>query len=172
MCRLLDFCSQWMSPLWRLFLRSYSASSFVVTHQPPNISSGLNRLISWVKWNGEWSAFLNHLLKSPTSRRCLSLSTFFNCLSWIPLSVSSSHFLAASLSNCLKIITTGNNTDRPKATGKCCDIQSHIRSQSVLKIWLQPPVLIYCWLRKHVANPATCFGVLSLGRIDLKLHLS
>lgn len=33
-------------------------------------------------------------------------------------------------------------------------------------------MLICCGLRQHDTNPVTCFGVLSLGTIDLNLHLS
>lgn len=47
-----------------------------------------------------------------------------------------------------------------------------ITSEPTCEMWFQHPVLSYQGLRKHAANPATCFGVLFLGCIDSKLHLS
>lgn len=47
-----------------------------------------------------------------------------------------------------------------------------ILDHSLLSRYSSAPMLSCCGLRQHGANPATCFGVLSPGRIHLNLHLS
>lgn len=104
-------------------------SSTLVQQQWPGTHSGHIRS-SEEKWRRKQHfSQLSFVSGSLTSSRLLSFSVSFNCLFsmslfvcvppkyWVSLIFC---FLAASLSNCRKVITARDNTGSFKAIGKCC----------------------------------------------------
>lgn len=122
-------------------------------------------------------------LKSLTGSGWVSFAVSLRCFFGTSLfgscrvSLISSRFLADSLSNCRKVITARHSTDWMKAARKCCFILcKQLPSYQITVCITDMTSPSYVKLLEAVvangANPVTCFGVLSLGSFDLKLHLS
>lgn len=166
MCRLLE---SGVLVVTRTSFRICCLRTCALAHQSYLINTGLEHIqLTWE--HGEHDSKLVCFLAS-TWKGALSLVISFGGSSWVSLRSCSSPscFHVARLSNSRRILTTRDDTDWSHG-GTFAVLTYYITP--TCEMWLQPPVLSYQGLRKHAANPGTCFGVLFLSCIDSKLHLS